>query len=307
VSRVSEHTEEIDGLPVFWRSAPCTGTPTLYLHGVPSSSDDWVALREHRGSRPWSRRWWRRKRPSDRWIEPRPYETGFLERSGGLAVDLPGFGRSGKPGYLRYTIGEYAAFIESFLDHLQIERVKLVMHDWGSVGLAFAQARPQRVERLVIIDAVPLLHGYEWHRLARVWCTPVLGELAMGATSRLTLRRAMRTGNASGPPPEAFIDSILEHFDEGTRRAVLRLYRSSPPAVLEGAGLDLAGLEIPALVIWGEQDPYIPSSFGAQYAHTLPDAEFVSLPRAGHWCWFDEPQIIDRVVRFLAEDEPSGS
>lgn len=307
MSRVSEHTEVIDGLPIFWRSSPWSGTPTLYLHGVPSSSDDWVAPREHRARRPWLRRWWRRKRPSDVWIQPRPYETGFLERSGGLAVDLPGFGRSGKPGYRRYTIGEYAAFIEGFLDHLQIERVKLVMHDWGGVGLAFAQARPQRVERLVLINAVPLLGGYQWHRLARVWRTPLLGELAMGATTRLTLRRAMSTENVSGPPPEAFIDSILEHFDEGTRRAVLRLYRSSPSTVLEEAGLHLADLNVPALVIWGEQDPYIPPSFGARYAQTLPDAEFISLPRAGHWCWFDEPQVIERVDAFLAENDPSGN
>lgn len=302
MSEVHEHTEEIDGLPIFWRSAPWEGIPTLYLHGVPTSSDDWVAPRQHQGSRPWFRRWWRRRRPSDRWIEPRAYETGFLERSGGLAVDLPGFGRSAKPGYLRYTIGEYAAFIEGFLDHLQIERVKLVMHDWGAVGLAFAQARPQRVERIVIIDAVPLLGGYAWHRLARVWRTPVLGELAVGATTRLTLRRALRAGNVSGPPPEAFVDSILEHFDEGTCRAILRLYRSSPPGVLEQAGRDLERLEVPTLVLWGERDPYIPASFGERYARAL-DAELVSLAHAGHWCWLDQPSVIERVVAFLAEDD----
>ena len=39
---------------------------------------------------------------------------GFLERTGGLAPDLPGFGRSGKPGYLKYTIEEYGGFVERF-------------------------------------------------------------------------------------------------------------------------------------------------------------------------------------------------
>ncbi len=113
------------------------------------------------------------------------------ERSGGLAVDLPGFGRSGKPGYLRYTIDEYDRFIERFLDELEVERVQLVVHDWGAVGLAFAQRLPERVERLVIINAVPLLPGYRWHRMARVWRTPGLGELAMGTTDRFTLRAAL--------------------------------------------------------------------------------------------------------------------
>jgi pimeloyl-ACP methyl ester carboxylesterase len=160
VPDVSEHTAEIDGLPVFWRSAPvaahrspaegeppATGgaassaTPVLYLHGVPTSSDEW---------------------------------TAFLERTGGIAPDLLGFGRSGKPGYLSYTIGEYAWFIERFLDMLELERVRMVVHDWGAVGLAFAQAPPERVERLAIMNAVPFLPGYRWHRTARIWRTPAL-------------------------------------------------------------------------------------------------------------------------------------
>src|SRR5258708_26938166 len=107
------------------------------------------------------------------------------------------------------------------------------MHDWGAVGLAFAQRLPARVERLVIINAVPLLPGYRWHRTARIWRTPVLGELAMGATSRSTLRLASRESNVTpGPMPEQWIDSVFEHLDHGTQRAILRLYRSSPSAVL---------------------------------------------------------------------------
>jgi pimeloyl-ACP methyl ester carboxylesterase len=258
-----------------------------------------VAPREHEAVRPWRKRWWRRKRATDRWVVPRPFQTGFLERSGGVAVDLPGFGRSGKPGYLRYTIAEYSAFVERFLDHLQIERVKLVMHDWGVVGLVFAQAHPQRVERLVITNAVPLLGGYRWHRTARLWRTPGLGELVMGATTRPVLRRATRAANASGPLPEAFIDSIFEHFDEGTRRAILRLYRSSPPAVLERAGEGLARLDVPALVVWGAQDPYIPLRFGREYARRLPRAQLIELDQAGHWWWLEQPQAIERVAEFL--------
>ena len=171
----------------------------LYLHGVPSNSDDWV---------------------------------DFLERGGGLAPDLPGFGRSGKPGSLRFTIAELDRFIERFLEELGVERVSLVVHDWGAVGLAFAQRFPERVERLVIINAVPFLPGYRWHRTARIWRTPGLGELSMGAINRFTLRLLSRESNATpGPLPDAWLDSVLDHFDQGTQRAILRLYRSSPPEV----------------------------------------------------------------------------
>jgi len=277
---LSDHTAELDtpfgahgGLPVFWRSAAgpdgASAAPVpLYLHGVPSNADDW---------------------------QP------FLQRTGGLAPDLPGFGRSGKPGSLRYTIDEYDGFVERFLDLADVERVSLVMHDWGAVGLAFAQRCPERVERLVVINAVPLLPGYRWHRTARLWRTPVLGELAMGTTNRRLLRLLSKESNATpGPMSEEWLDSVLDHFDQGTQRAILRLYRSSPPHVLQAAGAQLGGLRMPALVLWGMKDPYMPPRFGQAYASTLGEAELIELPDAGHWPWLDRPDAIDRVVDFLA-------
>jgi len=228
------------------------------------------------------------------------YETGFLERTGGLAPDLPGFGRSGKPGYLQFTIDEYASFIERFLDMLEIERVRMFVHDWGAVGLAFAQAHPERVERLVVSNAVPFLADYRWHRTARLWRTPLLGELVMGATTRWAMRRSTAESNvAPGPLPNAWIDSVMEHFDEGTQRAILRLYRSSPSDVLARAGEHLSRLDMPSLVLWGMQDPYIPKHFAGDYAQALPNSELVELADAGHWWWLDRPDAIERVAEFL--------
>jgi pimeloyl-ACP methyl ester carboxylesterase len=281
VPGVEQHTAEIDGLPVFWRSAPApaappasdgdtplaTTAPALYLHGVPSSSDEWLP---------------------------------FIARTGGLAPDLPGFGRSGKPGYLRYTIEEYAAFVERFLDTLELERVKMVMHDWGAVGLAFAQAHPERIERLVVTNAVPFLPGYRWHRTARIWRIPVLGELAMGATTRWVFKQATRESNVTpGPMPKEWLDSVMGHFDEGTQRAILRLYRSAPSEVLAKAGERLGDLTMPALVVWGARDPYIPARFAQAYADVLPHARLIELPDAGHWWWFDRTDAIEEVVEFL--------
>jgi len=273
VPELREHTGELDGVPVFWRSAGAAADAldpplALYLHGVPSNADDW---------------------------------SPFLQRSGGLAPDLPGFGRSGKPGSLSYTIGEYDRFVERFLALVGVERVSLIVHDWGAVGLAFAQRCPERVERLVVINAMPFLPGYRWHRTARIWRTPGLGELAMGTVNRRVLRFLSRESNATpGPMSDAWLDSVLEHFDQGTQRAILRLYRSSPPDVLESAGARLGQLQMPALVVWGMKDPYIPGRFGQAYASVLGGAELVELPDAGHWPWLDRPDVVDRVVDFLS-------
>jgi pimeloyl-ACP methyl ester carboxylesterase len=270
VPEVSDHAAELDGLPLFWRAAdaPAGAAVPLYLHGVPTSSDDWVP---------------------------------FLERTGGVAPDLPGFGRSGKPGFLEYTIDEYDRFLERFLQERGIDRVSMVVHDWGAVGLALAQRRPELIERLVIVNAVPFLPGYRWHRTARIWRTPVLGELAMGTTNRFTMRLLTREANvAPGPLPEEWIESTLAHFDQGTQRAILRLYRSSPPERLAAAGARLGELGVPALVAWGLADPYIPARFAQEYARVLPSAELAQYPDAGHWAWLDRPDLIDRVADFLS-------
>jgi len=242
-------------------------------------------------------------RESDQWVERPSYKLGFLEQTGGLALDLPGFGRSGKPGNRTYTIAEYDRFIERFLDEIEVERVRLLVHDWGAVGLAFAQRLPERVERLAIVNAVPLLPGYSWHRTARIWRTPGLGELAMGTTSRSLLRLLCRESNVTpGSLPEGWIDSVLEHFDPGTQRAILRLYRSSPPEVLAANGERLSQLTMPALVTWGMQDPYIPARFAGMYAQALPNAELLELADAGHWPWMDRPDLIERLVEFLGAE-----
>jgi pimeloyl-ACP methyl ester carboxylesterase len=92
---------------------------------------------------------------------------------------------------------------------------------------------------------------------------------------------------------------VAERFDQGTQRAVLRLYRSAPEAVLARAGAQLGRITCPALVLWGERDPYIPPSFAHAYADALPDATAQVVPGAGHWPWLQEPDLVSTVSSFL--------
>jgi pimeloyl-ACP methyl ester carboxylesterase len=255
---VVERRAELGGIEVHWREAG-ERVPILYLHGVPTASWDWLP---------------------------------FLERTGGVAPDLPGFGESAKPADFDYSIAGYDRFIEAFAEAAGLDRFSLVVHDWGAVGLAFAQRFPERIDRLVMFASVPFLPGYRWHRIARVWRRPLVGELSMGFTTKWGFRRSVAE-------PDWFVDHVWKDFDHGTQRAILKLYRSAPEHVLAGAGTRLGELRCPALVLWPARDPYIPAKFGQAYADALGGETELDLVEAGHWSWLDRPELIERAAAFL--------
>jgi pimeloyl-ACP methyl ester carboxylesterase len=268
MSEVERHNDEIDGEPVSWLTAgEGEATTTVYLHGVPDSSLTW---------------------------------TPFLERCGGIAPDLPGFGGSVKAVTFPYSIAGYDGFLERFLDWRGIDRVNLVMHDWGAAGLSFAKRAGERIERIVLIDPLPLFEGYPWHRLARIWRTPVLGELWMGCLTPRLLRRALRDSQRH-QLPERELRRIYADLDFGTQRAILRLFRSATPGTLRAAGSALDQITAPALIAWGSRDPFNAPRAAVQYAAALGgECETVGFEDAGHWPWIDHPELIERVANFLA-------
>ena len=267
MGEISEQRGTVDGLESRWFEAPAGGTPVLYVHGVPDFGGIW-----------------------------RP----FLELTGGVAPDMPGFGESDKPNGFDYSIDGYRAWLEAFVAHRGLDRFSLVLHDWGVVALALAQAMPERIERLVIIDALPLLPGYRWHPLARQWRRPVLGEMLMGFTFRWNGKRLISRGQREPATGTRWDDQTYRLFDHGTQRAILRLYRSAPEDVLARAGANLGAIEAPALMLWGGRDPYVPARFAEEYAAALGGKSTARVyDDAGHWLWDDEPGVIGDVAAFL--------
>jgi pimeloyl-ACP methyl ester carboxylesterase len=269
---LDEHTIEVAGEPVFYRRASTTSATALYLHSVPTSSDDW---------------------------------RDFLPVIGGLAPDLLGFGRSSKGGHLDYSLNGYVTFLERLLAELELDRVSVVGHGWGAaVGLVFAQRHPSMVKRIVILDALPLMEGFTWPPMARHWRRLGIGELLMGSINRRWLARTLRAGAATAAAwPDARVDAVWDQFDQGTQRAILRLHRSIDEAGLAQVGTGLESLDQPALVLWGNQDPWLDPAFADAYAQRLPHAHAERVAGAGHWPWLDQPQVIDRVASFLTAAE----
>ena len=266
-----ERVLEVAGARTFVREAGDPSAPAVVLvHGNPDSADEWL---------PFVRR------------------AGDLGRV--ITPDLPGFARSGRPAEV--TLASLSEWFVALLDALELERYRLVVHDWGVVGLAGALRRPEQVERLVVMDAVPLARTYRWHWLARIWRTPLLGELSMPGFRRPVVKQITRLSSPRpGPMDDAFLDESFAHLDNGTRRAILSLYRSADPDALEAAGARLGELRCPTLVLWGEGDPYIGVPDGRAFAGRIPGAEFEVRAGVGHWCFREDPGIVDRVVGFLA-------
>lgn len=245
----------------------------LFVHGNPGSRLDWEDLLVRAG------------------------DAGIRS----VAFDLPGFGHADKPADFPAGVPAYAAFVEGARLQLGIERVDLVLHDFGaSFGLTWAAEHPDAFASAVIVNAPPIA-GYRWYPLAHVWRTPVAGELLHLTLVKPTFEALTRRGHPRGLP-DSFVDRMWRDYDAGTRRNVLKLYRATdakrmspyPPSVL-------AELRRPALVVWGPHDAYIPTRFAGRHREAFPDAAFIKLPDSGHFPMADDPEgLASAVLPFLA-------
>lgn len=262
----------IDGTRTVWRHAPPRGdVPTVYVHGVPTYSFDWDPL---------------------------------LERVGGLAPDLPGFGESEKDPDREQSLPAISRFAQAFADHHGLDQLNLVVHDWGGAALDFALRRPERIRRLLILNTPFGIEGWKWHWIARIWRRPVQGELFQATSTKPAVKLLMRRGRERmRAMPQEWLDAQWAEYDAATRKAILRLYRSMPEAESDAYARSVASrfaaLEAPVLVLWGDRDPYIPGWFADAYAERFPNATVARFPRAGHWPWIDDPAALDRAAAFL--------
>jgi pimeloyl-ACP methyl ester carboxylesterase len=265
-----ETSVNIDGVrsPVLEVGPADAGEAVVFVHGNPGSTRDWDKLARSVG-----------------------------EFARGVSMDMPGFGAADKPANFDYSIAGYARYLGRLLVERRVQRAHLVMHDFGGTwGLVWAACNPQVIASVTCINT-GVLSGYRWHYLARIWQTPVLGELFMATTTKAAMRLLLRHGNPRGLPPEYF-DHVFQSYDRGTRRAVLKLYRNTRDtnyAMRQLADV-LLPLDLPALVVWGAHDPYIGVEFAERQRQVFPHAEIKILPDSGHWPFADDPDAVAQVV-----------
>jgi haloalkane dehalogenase len=253
-----------------YRSAgPEDGPPALLVHGYPESSFMW------------------------RHLLPRLGDAGRRA----IAPDLAGYGDSAPdpPG----TWERHVESIERFRNELGLERLLLVVHDWGGlIGLRWACEHPDAVEALVISNTGFFSDG-KWHGLAEGMRTPGTGEELVENMTREGFGQVLKQ-SCPGLGDDA-VDEYWKAFaDDERRRGQLELYRSGDFDKLAPYEGRLAELGVPALILWGETDAFAPVAGAHRFDKELPDSELVVLD-AGHFVFDEAPEeSTDAVLRFAA-------
>jgi haloalkane dehalogenase len=209
-----------------------------------------------------------------------------------VAPDLAGFGDSevDPPSTWEHQVEH----LEGLRSALEVERVALVVHDWGGlIGLRWACDHPDAVSALVITDTGFFPDG-RWHGLAQTLRTEGEGEQLVDGLDRPGFAELVR-GQSASVPDEALDEYFKVFADEDRRRAQLELYRSGDFEKLDRYEGCLGRLGVPTLILWGAHDPFAPVAGGERFNREIPGSRLVVFDEAGHFLQEDEP------VRLAAE------
>ncbi|MGI8915679.1 MAG: alpha/beta fold hydrolase [Chloroflexota bacterium] len=191
------------------------------------------------------------------------------------APDLPGFGRSPKPGRA-LTIPQLASALDAWLDVAGLTCSVLIGHSMGcQVVIELAQRRPQRADRLVLLS-------------------PTMDDEA-----RTALRQCWRL--ARDAPREPLAEWVITGCDY-LRSGLRHNWRTLQYALSDPVKDKLPHLTLPTLVVRGERDPIVSPDWAAEVARRLPDGRLVVLPGAPHAMNYCRPALLaTAIVPFLLE------
>lgn len=219
-----------------------------------------------------------------------------------LAPDLPDFPRN--RGHVASV-----AWLDRLLDGLEIATTTLVGHSGGGVlAIRYALARPDRVDRLVVIG-VPTLPGTRCPLPHRLMATPgvgrLLAKLPASRESVLRFAEVMGEGTTLAGHPDLVDLFVVAHREPATAAALRSDLREliSPAALLTRSGWgrgrlrveDLRAVDMPTLLVWGQEEPLGEASVAQAAAELFPRAHLKVLP-GGHAPWLGHADLTATAV-----------
>jgi pimeloyl-ACP methyl ester carboxylesterase/enamine deaminase RidA (YjgF/YER057c/UK114 family) len=275
----SYRTKQIDGLSIFYREAGPRDAPTLLLlHGLPSSSRMFESL-----------------------------FTRLSDRYHLLAPDYPGFGHSDwpNPKDFAYTFDHCAEIMNHFTEALGLVRFTVYMQDYGGpVGFRMALAHPERIEALIVQDAVAHNEGLgaNWKTRRAFWADRAANESTL-RTNLLSLSTT-RTRHVGSDPdverydPDLWVDEFAFLSQPGQADIQSDLfydYRTNVDAYPEWQRW-MRETQPRLLVLWGKYDLSFELSEPEAYRGDVPSAR-VHVLDAGHFALDTAADEIAQLVR----------
>jgi pimeloyl-ACP methyl ester carboxylesterase len=215
-----------------------------------------------------------------------------------LAPDLRGFGWSQAPrdGYEKHTMAEDLLAI---LDALELERVRLLAHDWGAwIGFLACLAAPERFAGFVALSCPPPMGRPSTRQMLQAWrfayqlvlAAPILGEELIANEGFVA--RLLKAGAAH---PEVWSDDELRAFtgvlaEPERARASVALYRTF--LVHEAGRMRGGRLRVPTLLMTGAQDPAVPPVLVEGAERDADDLAVEIVPGCGHFLPEEAPQVV---------------
>jgi pimeloyl-ACP methyl ester carboxylesterase len=282
VATITRHHADLGEVILHYLEAG-EGPPVVLLHGIPQTSHEWRHVVPHLAS-------------SHRVIAP----------------DLRGLGDSSRPagGYDKRTIG--ADIVALVRDHLGLERIFLVGHDWGGpVAFSIAAHHPDLVRRLAILDVVIPGDGGDFSQGGRRWHhalfrTLELPEALFTGREDLLLTWFFRTyGHLPDCIPEPDKREYLRCYTQpGAMRAMFEFYRALPRDAADNQAVLKGGkIRMPVLALGGDK------SFGRgmevieSLRRVAEDVRGGLVPNSGHWLPEEQPGFVAaQLLDFFAEE-----
>jgi pimeloyl-ACP methyl ester carboxylesterase len=214
------------------------------------------------------------------------------------AIDLPGFGSSSKPTIGGYNAHWFGEILLGLLDELEIPRAHVVGNSMGGrIAIEMGLSAPERISGLGLLCPAVAWIKRDFHPVVRM-LRPELGRLPHGFSRSVVASQFWSIFHDRDSIDPAVGEVIVDEFrriyqSAGARYAFLASARNiylDSPFGRDGFYPRLAGLEPPALFVWGSHDPLVPAAFGRHVSEWLPSAQQVTLQDCGHIPQVERPE-----------------
>lgn len=225
------------------------------------------------------------------------------------APNLRGYGGTSRPeGVRAYALDNLVEDIAALIDASGASKVTLFAHDWGgAIAWCFAILAPRKLERFVVMNLPhPLAFRRElksWRQLRKSWYIyffqiPLLPEKLLGRSGAKPIANvfAKTSCNPQNFGPEVLATYVDAAARPGALTAMLNYYRA---VVRHARTLDLGDgmVDVPTLMIWGEQDVALDVRGTEGTDRWVPDFTLERLPEASHWVQQDAPDTVNAILK----------